>query len=247
MSEQPNPPKFTHKDFIQDPLWTAVDDFAMSHCHPPSRRPNASILTQTLLRSKAAGLPDISASPAQAKFMALHCRLQKVTHALEVGTLGGYTAIWLASENPSLKLVTVEHNPSFAAVARENIALAGLSDRIEVIEGKGLDVLDQLQEEVLVGKRERFGFTFIDADKPNNYNYFCLAMEMAVPKSVICIDNVVRGGRIVDLEVCAVDEKVKGGRDAIELVGKDLRVDSVVVQTVGEKSYDGALWAVLNE
>lgn len=121
--------------------------------------------------------------------MALQCRLLKVTHALEVGTLGGYTAIWLASENPQLHVVTVEYDPAHVEVARKNIEYAGLSDRIEVIHGAGVDVLPKLKEEVLAGKRERFGFTFIDADKQNNWNYLNWAADMSKPGSLLCVDK----------------------------------------------------------
>ncbi len=234
---------FTGPGHKKDPQWTAVDKYAFSHSHPSSR-PNTAALENALTASQAAGLPDISASPAQAKFLALTCRLAGVTHALELGTLGGYSAIWLASENPQLHLTTVEFNPKHAEVARKNIEFAGLSDRIEVIVGAGVDVLPQIRDEVASGKRPKFGFVFIDADKENNWNYFSLAREMVTPRTVICVDNVVRGGRVADTEV--QDPRIFGGREAIEKAGKDPRVDSVVIQTVGEKSYDGWLWAVVN-
>ncbi|KAM7213476.1 O-methyltransferase [Rhypophila decipiens] len=234
--------KFEHPGEARDQLWAAVDAYAFPHSHPTSR-PNHKALEHALQASKAAGLPDISASPSQAKFMALQCRLLKVTHALEVGTLGGYTAIWLASENPQLKIVTVEYDPSHVVIARNNIEFAGLSGRIEVIEGAGADVLPQLKEEVLAGKRERFGFTFIDADKQNNWNYLNWAADMSNPGSLLCVDNVVRGGKIIDFN--NTDPRLLGSRAAIEKAGKDERFDSVVIQTVGEKSYDGALWVVL--
>ncbi|KAK3325117.1 S-adenosyl-L-methionine-dependent methyltransferase [Apodospora peruviana] len=235
--------QFPHVGETRDQTWTAVDAYAMPHSHPSSR-PNTAALENALLASKAAGLPDISASPAQAKFMALTCRMLSVTHALEVGTLGGYSAIWLASENPQLHLVTVEYDPHHAEVARKNIEFAGLTDRIEVIEGAGVDVLAKLKEEVLAGKRERFSFTFIDADKENNWNYFDMAADMSKPNTPICVDNVVRGGKLVDFS--NQDSRILGAREVIEKAGKDPRVDSVVIQTVGEKSYDGCLWAVLN-
>jgi predicted O-methyltransferase YrrM len=234
---------FASEQYEQDARWTAVDAYAMSHCHPSSR-PNTKALENALAASKGAGLPDISASPAQGKFMALMCRMLGVEHALEVGTLGGYSAIWLCSENPQLRLTTVEYNAHNAEVARKNIEFAGLSDRIEVINGAGLDVLPRLREEVLAGERPRFGFVFIDADKPNNWNYFSLAADMAKPKAAICVDNVVRRGKVADFSID--DPRVAGGRTVIENAGKDPRVDSVVIQSVGEKNYDGCLWAVLN-
>ncbi|CCC11833.1 hypothetical protein SMAC4_05047 [Sordaria macrospora] len=236
--------KFENKGhkWVQNDVWTAVDGYTMGHLHP-STKPNASALQNALDASKAAGLPDISASPAQSKFMALQCRVLGVTHALEVGTLGGYSAIWLASENPQMKLTTVEFDPKHVEVARKNIAYAGLEDRIEVIQGSGLEVLSQLRKETEEGKRPKFGFFFIDADKPNNLNYFNLAVEMALPKAMICVDNVVRGGRLIDES--AAGPRDTAGRVLVEGVAKDQRVESVVMQTVGEKSYDGCLWAIL--
>ncbi|KAL0465916.1 O-methyltransferase domain-containing protein [Neurospora intermedia] len=229
-------------NWVQNDVWTAVDGYTMGQLHPSSK-PNAPALQNALDASKAAGLPDISASPAQSKFMALQCRVLGVTHALEVGTLGGYSAIWLASENPQMKLTTVEFDPHHVEVARKNIEYAGLSDRIEVIQGSGLEVLNQLKKEIEEGKRPKFGFFFIDADKPNNLNYFNLAVEMALPKAMICVDNVVRAGRLIDQSL--TEPRETAGRILVEGVAKDPRVESVVMQTVGEKSYDGCLWAIL--
>ncbi|KAK3360344.1 S-adenosyl-L-methionine-dependent methyltransferase [Lasiosphaeria hispida] len=228
----------------KNPQWAAVDKYATSHTHPASR-PNTKALQDAHDQSLAAGLPDIAASPPQAKFLALWCRILGVTHALELGTLGGYTAIWLASENPQLHVTTVELDPHHVAVARRNIEAAGLTGRIEVIEGEGLAVVRRLREEVLRGERERFGFSFIDADKENNWNYFDLAVDMSTPKAAVCVDNVVRGGRVAD--EANTDPRIQGTREVIEKAGKDPRVDSVVIQTVGEKGYDGWLWAVLKE
>jgi predicted O-methyltransferase YrrM len=235
---------FTSAHHEQDPRWTAVDAYTLQHSHP-STRPNTSALEQTLAASQAGGLPDIAAAPAQAKFMALMCRALGVTHALEVGTLGGYTAIWLASENPGLHLTSVEFKPHNAKVARANILAAGLSDRIEVLEGAGMDILPRLKAEVQAGTRPKFGFTFLDADKANNWNYFDLAADMTITKGVICVDNVVRQGKLV-AEESQQDPATLGSRAVIEKAGADARVDSVVIQKVGEKSYDGCLWAVVN-
>ncbi|KAH6630541.1 S-adenosyl-L-methionine-dependent methyltransferase [Chaetomium sp. MPI-SDFR-AT-0129] len=225
-----------------NPVWGDVDDYTFPHSHPPSR-PNTKALQDAVAGSRAAGLPDISVSPVQGKFLALHCRASGVTHALEVGTLGGYSAIWLASENPQLRLVTVEYEAKHVEVARRNIEAAGLADRVEVIHGAGVDVLARLKEEVEAGKRERFGFVFIDADKPNNWNYFRLAKDMVKPNAVICVDNVVRQGKLADSDT--TDEMVLGAREVVEKAGKEPGVDSVVIQTVSDKSYDGWLWAVV--
>ncbi|KAH8890229.1 S-adenosyl-L-methionine-dependent methyltransferase [Thozetella sp. PMI_491] len=227
-----------------DARWTAVDAYAFPHSHPASRH-NSAALENALAKSKAAGLPDISTSPAQGKFLALACKQAGVTHALEVGTLGGYSAIWVASENPQLRLTTVEYDPKHAEVARKNIEFAGLSDRIEVINGAGLDVLTRLRDEVVAGTRPKFGFVFIDADKENNWNYVELSLAMVKPRTAICVDNVVRRGQVADFSID--NSRIQGARDVIEKAGKDPRLDSVVIQTVGEKSYDGWLWIVVNE
>ena len=150
----------------------------------------------------------------------------------------------MASENPKLRVTTIENNQRHVDVARANIKTAGLHDRIEVIHGSGSEVLAKLREEVIAGRRERFGFVFIDADKQNNWNYFQLAKDMVKPNAVICIDNIVREGQLADAG--ARDLDVIASRKVVEEVGKLTDVDSVVLQTVGEKSYDGWLWAVVD-
>lgn len=129
-------------------------------------------------------------------------------------------------------------------MARKNIKLAGLSDQIEVIHGTGFDVLKRLRDEVKAGTRPQFGFVFIDADKENNWNYFKLAKDMVKPNSVICVDNVAREGQLADSS--NTDPHVITSRQVVENAGKEPGVNSVVIQTVGEKSYDGWLWAVIS-
>lgn len=232
---------FSHN--TENPRWTAVDTYAFSHTHPPSR-PNTHLLQEVLSASEQAGLPSYAVSPAQAKFLALHCRTAGVKHVLEVGTLGGYSSIWMAGQNPQLRLTSVEYDGHHVDVARRNIRHAGLEDRIEVIHGTGVDVLSRLREEVKSGSRPRFGFVFIDADKVNNWRYFQLAREMVEPGSVICVDNVVRDGMLAEMSYS--DPHLEGAREVVEKVGREEDVDSVVLQTVGEKGYDGWLWAVVS-
>jgi predicted O-methyltransferase YrrM len=141
-------------------------------------------------------------------------------------------------------VTTVEYKHRHVEVARKNIERAGLSGRIEVIHGAGVDVLARLRREVEAGKRSKFGFVFIDADKDNNWNYFKLSKGMVTPNSVICIDNIVRDGQLADAS--DTHPYVVGSRKVVENVGKEPGVDSVVIQTVGEKSYDGWLWAVVS-
>ncbi|KAJ6104361.1 hypothetical protein N7523_010681 [Penicillium sp. IBT 18751x] len=232
-------------DFAQENYrWNEVDTYSMAHSHPASR-PNTQALQETLAASDASALPRYALSAPQAKFLALHIRTAGVTHALEVGTLGGYAAIWMASENPQLHVTSIERNAHHAAVARRNIAQAGLAARIEVIQGSALDMLPRLREEVQRGDRPRFGFVLIDADKVNNWVYFQVARDMVSPHAVICVDNVVRDGELVDGD--DVDPSVRGSREVVEKVGSMSGVDSVVMQMVGEKGYDGWLWAVVND
>ncbi|MCJ1407517.1 hypothetical protein MMC19_001588 [Ptychographa xylographoides] len=234
---------FNHVSYEQDPRWTAVDDYTLSHLHPTSRA-NHSSLKYCLENSRDQGLPDISSYASLGKFLALQCQIGNVKHALEVGTLGGYTAIWIASQIPDIHVTTVEVDPKHAEVARHNIQKAGLGDRVEVLDGPGLKVLPKLKAEIDSGKRARFGFVFIDADKENNWAYFDQAVDMSVSRACVCVDNMVRMGRLV-AEEAQGKTGVIGARQVIENAGKDARVDAVVMQTVGEKNYDGFLMAVV--
>ena len=191
----------------------------------------------------AAGLPKISLSEAQAKFLSLHCRAAGVTRALEVGTLGGYTAIWLTSQNPQLHLTTIEYDLHHYNTAKKNIEHAGLTDRIEVIHGVAYDVMLRICEEVRSGKPP-FEFVFIDADKVNNWNYLNIAKDMCKKNTAICVDNIVRYGALVNFD--DKDSSLQGCREVVEKAGEEPGLDSVVLQTVGEKGYDGWLWVVVS-
>ncbi|KAF2840956.1 O-methyltransferase [Patellaria atrata CBS 101060] len=227
----------------QDERWTAVDAYALEHLHPPSR-PNHETLVNTLKRSDANGLDNIAAHPTMAKYLALQCRIAKVEHALEVGTLGGYTAIWIASENPKLHLTSIECDTHSAKVARENIEKAGLTDRIEVVEGVALEVLPKLVADVKASKRAPYGFAFIDADKQNNWPYVQNILKMSQSGTIIVVDNVVRRAELV-LPQFQHDTRVIGSRQVVEEIGKLENVDATLIQTVSEKDYDGFLLAVV--
>ena len=235
---------FKVSEYEKDPRWSAVDDYTFTNLHP-STRPNHSVLTYALENSLKKGLPDIATYAVFSKYLALQCRLSGATHALEVGTLGGYTSIWLATENPNLRVTTLEVNPMHAEVARENIEKAGVSDRVEVRVGKALEILPELYEEVKRGEKDKIGFVYIDADKVNNVAYFDWAVKMCKPRACLFVDNVVRRGKLA-IEDNKEGQNV-GSRALVETVGKDKRVDGVVMQTVGEKDYDGFLMAVVKD
>ncbi|KAI9728593.1 MAG: hypothetical protein M1834_007621 [Cirrosporium novae-zelandiae] len=234
---------FTGSYYEKDPRWSAVDGYTISHLHPPTR-PNHAPLVHALEHARDEGLPDIATQPVMGKFLALQCRIGRVKHALEIGTLGAYTSIWLATENPEIKVTSVEVDPKHARVARENIEAAGVGDRVEVVEGSGLDVLPRLAKEIKEGKREKFGFVYIDADKQNNWAYFDMAVGMCEIGGSIYVDNMVFMGAVV-AEEHQGDERIKGIRKVIENAGKDKRVNAVIMQTVCEKTYDGVLIAVV--
>lgn len=237
---------FTSDWYEHDARWSSVDAYTQSHLHPPSSRNNHAVLSSALEHSMACGLPDIATQPVFSKLMALQCRVGNVQLALEVGTLGGYTSIWLATLNPQLHVTSVEVDAKHAQVARENIERAGVSDRVDVVVGAGLDVLPRLLNEIQAGDRQPFGFTYIDADKQNNWAYFDMAVGMSKPGACIYVDNIVRMGLLVSEKHIKDGEKgVMGARKLVENVGKDGRVDAVVQQTVAEKTYDGFLMAVV--
>lgn len=225
-----------------DPRWTTVDEYAVPLLHTSKHLPAQSSLDHALATSKNEGLPDIAVSASQGKLLQLQARSIRAKNILEVGTLGGYSTIWLANATPNSKVVSVEVDEHHAKVARANIANAGVPDRVEVHLGAGIEILPKLVEEVKAGKREKFQFVFIDADKENNWNYVDIALGMVESGGVIIVDNVVRKGQLahnVD------DPRVQGARRVVENIGKDDRLEGVVIQTVGDKNYDGFLFAVV--
>ncbi|OCL08809.1 O-methyltransferas-like protein family 3 [Glonium stellatum] len=227
-----------------DPRWTAVDNYSFSHLHPQSSTsPTNDALDVALANSQKHGLPNIAVSRSQGKFLMLQAQLLRAQHVLEVGTLGGYSSIWLASASPNIRLTTVEVNERHAAVAQENLAVAGVADRVEVIVGPGADVLPKLVDEVQSGTRGKFDLVFIDADKENNWAYVDHALRMCVQGACIIVDNVVRKGTLAHSDT--TDSRILGARKVVEEVGKDERLDGVVLQTVGEKNYDGFLIAIV--
>ena len=229
-------------EFETDDRWTATDNFTFSNLHPPSR-PNHASLSHAVEHASANGLPDIACPAVQGKFFALQCRMLNVTNSLEVGTLGGYSALWLLTENPQLRVTTIEFDPHHAKIAQQNFEFAGVADRVEIIVGAGMDILPKIHEDIKTGKRERFGFAFIDADKANNWNYFDFAVKMSKPRACVVVDNVAARGHLADEDAGEHSTRVASAREVIERVGKDGRVDATVLQTVSDKDYDGFLIA----
>ncbi len=192
------------------------------------------VLKAALAASDAAGLPAISVSPNQGKLLHILARSVSARAILEIGTLGGYSTIWLARALPEDgRLITLEANEKHAKVAGANIANAGLAERVEIRVGRGLETLPRLAAE---GKGP-FDLTFIDADKQSNPDYFQWALTLSRRGSLIIIDNVVRNGAVIDAE--SRDPDVIGIRRLNMLMAAEPRVCATAMQTVGSKGYDG--------
>lgn len=217
--------------------WSRVDSYFADLLAPADPA-----LTAALDANAAAGLPAHDVSPMQGKLLALIAGMVGARHVLEIGTLGAYSTIWLARALPaSGKVVTVEANPAYAEVARSNLERAGLSDRVELREGKALDVLPLLEAETA----GPFDLIFIDADKPNNPDYLRWALRLSRPGTVIVGDNVVRGGAVADAD--SEDANVMGVRAFLDMIAADPRLDATAIQTVGEKGWDGFALAVVRD
>ena len=215
---------------MQNAAWSAVDDYFDRTLVAPD-----AVFADVLRRSDAAGLPAISVTASQGKLLALLASSIGARQALEIGTLGGFSAIWIARAlGPGGRLVTIEAEPRHAAVARESFARAGIADRIDVREGKALDVLPTLAG-------GQFDLTFIDADKPNTTAYFDWAVRLSRPGALVVVDNVVREGELAD--ATSTDPSVRAMRELCERAGSDPRVTATALQTVGSKGYDGFLIA----
>jgi predicted O-methyltransferase YrrM len=196
--------------------------------------PAEDALTATLVANAAARLPAIAVSPMQGKLLQILARMVGARRILEVGTLGGYSTLWLAGALPADgRLITLELDARHATVARANFVRAGLADRIEVREGPALKSIEALHAE----GADPFDFFFIDADKVNSPNYVTWALKLAHPGSVIVIDNVIRDGAIIDPN--SRDPAVLGTRRLHDLLASEPRLSATAIQTVGDKGYDG--------
>ena len=215
--------------------WTAVDAYFTDLLVPLDPALDAALQT-----SAAAGLPPHNVSPNQGKLLLLLAQIQGAQTILEIGTLGGYSTIWLARALPSNgRLITLEANPKHAEVARVNIARAGLADIVDLRLGQALSTLPQIAAE----GHSPFDLIFIDADKPNNPDYFTWALKLSRRGSLIIADNVVRNGAVVDQS--SSDPSVQGVRHFHELLASEPRISATAIQTVGSKGYDGLAIAIV--
>jgi len=209
--------------------WTAVDRYIGDLLVGPDPA-----LDGALVASAAAGLPAIAVAPPQGKLLMILARALGARTILEIGTLGGYSTIWLARAlGPGGRLVTLELDPKHAAVAKANLARAGLSDVVELRLGPASDSLRGL----LAEGRGPFDFIFIDADKPGYPEYLALALQLSAPGTLIVADNVVRDGAVADPG--SADPNVQAVRRYNALLAAEPRVTATVLQTVGSKGYDG--------
>jgi len=220
---------------MSDPSWTAVDDYIIDHLLGPDE-----VLAAALAANAGGGLPPIDVSATQGKMLHLLARIAGAKRILEIGTLGGYSTIWLARALPPTgTLVTLELDPHHAAVARGNIAAAGFAAQVDVRVGPAIDTLDAM----IAGGESPFDLVFIDADKPGNVAYLRAAIALGRPGTTIVVDNVVREGGVLD--TASDDPRIQGTRALFEAVAAEPRLSATAVQTVGAKKWDGFLLAVL--
>ena len=215
--------------------FTRVDDYLVE-----ALLDRDEILDQALSDARAAGLPMINVAPNQGKLLQMLAEIIGARRILEIGTLAGYSAIWLARALPSGgRLITLESDPTHAEVARANLARAGVDGLVEVREGRAADTLPRLVAE----GAGPFDLIFIDADKPGYADYLTWALELSRPGTLIVADNVVRKGAVVD--AASADPNVRGARRFNARLASEPRVRATIVQTVGSKGYDGFAFAVV--
>src|SRR5687768_7601428 len=217
--------------------WTAVDNYLSGLFVRPDPA-----LDAALEASRAAGLPPINVSATEGKLLHVLARAHRAEKILEIGTLGGYSTIWLARALPAPpagRLITLEYNPAHADVARANLARAGLADRAQIRVGRAIDTLPKLQSE----GAGPFDLIFIDADKPGNPDYLAWSLRLSRVGTLIIADNVVRGGDVLD--AASKDASVRGIRRFNELLAAEPRVAATAIQTVGAKGHDGLALALV--
>jgi len=216
-------------------IWTAVDAYFNE-----AAVGSDAALDAAAAAAAAAQLPPVSVTPTYGKLLHLIARAQGAKRILEIGTLAGYSTIWLArAVPPSGRVITLEFNPRHADIARANVAHAGLADRVEIRVGPALDSLAQLA----AGREQPFDFIFIDADRPNVVAYFDWAVKLARSGSVIVVDNIVRKGRVLDTS--NGDAEIVGVRRFVEQLASDSRVSATMMQMVSAKGHDGFALALV--
>ncbi|KAI5123296.1 hypothetical protein M0805_009317 [Coniferiporia weirii] len=230
MSLEPN----AYPTFLGPEDWAKSDEY-----HNRFLIPEDPVIEAAVQNSVANGLPDIAVSAAQGKFLHLLARSISAKRILEVGTLGGFSAIWLARALPDDgKLITLELSEKRAEVARENIKKAGLSSKVEVEVGPAADTIKTLSSD------EPFDLVFIDADKPGNLTYYLEAKRLTRKGAVILVDNVVRSARVALLPEDTADESVLGVRKLLKHLQDDKDVSATTIGWVGSKGYDGLLYSI---
>jgi predicted O-methyltransferase YrrM len=221
---------------MAEDLWNAVDAYILDRLLPPDP-----VLDAVMAANAAAGLPAIDVSPAQGKLLYLLARMSGARRILEIGTLGGYSTIWLARAVPAGgQVVTLEAMPDHAEVARANFARAGLADRIDLRLGNALDSLPVIAAEA----GGPFDLVFLDADKRNNPDYLAWSLKLSRPGTVIIADNVVREGEIID--AASTDGSIKGVRRFFDMLAEEPRLTATAIQTVGGKGWDGFAFAIVD-
>lgn len=221
---------------MPEQVWSDVDDYFTQHLHQDDDALRAALDT-----SVAEDLPPIAVTPPQGKLLHLLARACGARHILEIGTLGAYSTIWLARAlAPGGRLITLEIDPHHADVARRNLERARLTDRVEIRIGRASELLDAMK-----GVVEPFDFVFIDADKASSDVYFQATLELSRPGTVIIVDNVVRTGKVADAS--SDDPDIQGIRRMTEWIATQPHVSATAIQTVGGKSYDGFLMAIVGQ
>jgi predicted O-methyltransferase YrrM len=220
---------------MADRAWDAVDAYVVDRLIGLDRA-----LDRALAANAGAGLPPIDVSAPQGKLLSLLARMSGARRVLEIGTLGGYSTIWLArAVGDDGQVVSLEIDPHHAAVARTNVDAAGVGDRVDIRVGRAVDTLATMTGE------PPFDLVFIDADKPSNPHYLRAAMLLSRPGTVIICDNVVRDGRVVDRN--SADPSVIGTRALFDMIADESRLDATAIQTVGAKGWDGFAIMIVGE
>ena len=214
---------------MDTPIFKEVDDYIRNWFAPED-----AALKETITSLSAEGIPQISVSANQGKLLQLLIKITGAKKILELGTLGGYSTIWMARALPAGgKLISLEINAHHAAVAQKNIEKAGVSEQVEIRVGKALDIL----AEMVAGEEGPFDFIFIDADKPPYADYFQYALQLSRKGSLIICDNVIRDGKVLDENT--TDESARGAHRFNKLLSETKQVTATILQTVGAKEHDG--------